>query len=146
LAGAAAHNAPVFDKEEPMPRAGRFLLARWPATRPTPDGGALRDARGNGVARSVRAEGRRWVVDDRLSGPFRSVAWHWRLCPGAWRLAQGGIGGEAATISVIADAPLRCELVDGWESPSYGAIAPAPVLLVTASAPVGRVITTIDLP
>jgi hypothetical protein len=146
LAGAAAHNAPVFDKAEPMPRAGRFLLARWPATRPTPDGGALRDARGNGVARSVRAEGRRWVVDDRLSGPFRSVAWHWRLCPGAWRLAQGGIGGEAATISVIADAPLRCELVDGWESPSYGAIAPAPVLLVTASAPVGRVITTIDLP
>jgi hypothetical protein len=146
LAGAAAHNAPVFDGAEPMPRAGRFLLARWPAMRPILDGGALRDSRGNGVARSVLVQGdRRWVVEDRLSGPFRSVAWHWRLCPGAWRLTRDGIAGDAATISVIAAAPLRCELVDGWESPSYGAITPAPVLLVTASAPISRVTTAIDL-
>jgi hypothetical protein len=146
LAGAAAHNAPVFDRAEPMPRVGRFLLARWPAMRPIPDGAALRDSRGNGVARSVRVEGRRWMVEDRLSGPFRTVAWHWRLCPGAWRLTPDGLVGEAATISVIADAPLRCDLVGGWESPSYGAIVPAPVLLVTASTPVSRVTTKIQLP
>ena len=147
LAGAAAHNAPVFDGVEPMPRAGRFLLARWPAMRVIPDGGALRDSRGNGVARSVLLEGgRRWMVEDKLSGPFRAVAWHWRLCPGPWRLTREGIAGQAATISVAADAPLRCELVGGWESPSYGAIAPASVLLVTARAPVSRVTTTIDLP
>ena len=146
LAGAAAHNAPVFDQAEPMPRAGRFLLARWPVMRPIPDGGALRDSRGNGVARSVRVDSRRWMVEDRLSGPFRSVAWHWRLCPGAWRLTPDGLTGEVATISVTADAPLRYELVSGWESLSYGAIAPAPVLLVTASVPVGRVTTTILLP
>jgi hypothetical protein len=146
LADAAAHNAPVFDQAEPMPRAGRFLLARWPTMRPIADGGALRDARGNGVARSVRAEGRRWRVEDRLSGPFRAVAWHWRLCPGAWRLTPDGLVGEAATISVIADAPLRIDLTGGWESPSYGAIVPAPVLRVTARAPVGRVTTTIQLP
>ncbi len=147
LAGAAAHNAPVFDGAEPMPRAGHFLLARWPAMRVIPDGGALRDSRGNGVARSVLLEGgRRWMVEDKLSGPFRAVAWHWRLCPGPWRLTREGIAGQAATISVAADAPLRCELVGGWESPSYGAIAPASVLLVTARAPVSRVTTTIDLP
>jgi hypothetical protein len=146
LAGAAAHNAPVFDQAEPMPRAGRFLLARWPAMRPIPDGGALRDARGNGVARSVRAEGCRWRVEDKLSGPFRAVAWHWRLCPGAWRLTPDGLVGEAARLSVIADAPFRLDLIDGWESPSYGAIVPAPVLRVSAGAPVGRVITTIHLP
>ncbi len=146
LAGAAAHNAPVFDQAEPMPRAGRFLLARWPAMRPAPDGAALRDARGNDVARSVRAEGRRWMVEDKLSGPFRAVAWHWRLCPGAWRLTPDGLVGEAATISVIADAPLRLDMTDGWESPSYGAIVPTPVLRVTASAPIGHVTTAIHLP
>ena len=52
-----------------------FLLARWPAMRSIPDGGALRDSRGNRVARSVLLEGgRRWGVEDRLSGPFRAVA------------------------------------------------------------------------
>ncbi|WP_368415363.1 heparinase II/III family protein [Falsiroseomonas sp.] len=146
LAGAAAHNAPVFDQAEPMPRVGRFLLANWPAMRPIPDGATLRDARGNRVTRSVRPEGRRFVVEDKLSGPFRAVAWHWRLCPGAWRVTPDGLVGEAATISVIADAPLRLDLTDGWESPSYGAIVPAPLLRVTASAPIGRVTTTIRLP
>ena len=146
LAGAAAHNAPVFDQSEPMPRVGRFLLANWPAMCPATDGAALRDARGNRVTRSVRAEGRRFVVEDKLSGPFRAVAWHWRLCPGAWRLTPDGLVGEAATISVSADAPLRLDLTGGWESPSYGAIVPAPVLRVTASAPIARVTTTIRLP
>ena len=86
------------------------------------------------------------MVEDSLSGPFRAVAWHWRLCPGAWRLTPDGLTGEAATISVIADAPIRLDLTDGWESPSYGAIVTAPVLRVTASAPIGRVTTTIHLP
>jgi hypothetical protein len=37
-------------------------------------------------------------------------------------------------------------MTDGWESPSYGAIVPAPVLRVTASAPIGHVTTAIQLP
>jgi hypothetical protein len=86
------------------------------------------------------------MVEDKLSGPFRAVAWHWRLCPGAWRLTPDGLVGEAATISVIADAPLRLDMTDGWESPSYGAIVPTPVLRVTASAPIGHVTTAIHLP
>jgi hypothetical protein len=145
LSGAAAHNAPVFDGAEPMPRAGRFLLARWPALRALPDGAARRDAQGNHTMRVVRAEGRRWTVDDRLAGPFRAVAWHWRLSPGPWRLTGRGVEGPAATIEVVGDAPVSVALAEGWESAGYGAIAPAPVLRVGADAPVSRVTTTIRL-
>ena len=145
LAGAAGHNAPVFDGAEPMPRAGRFLLARWPTLRALPDGAALRDARGNAVARRIAAEGRAWRVEDTLSGPFRAVAWHWRLCPCDWRVTDTGAEGPAARIAVAADAPIAIELRQGWESLAYGAIAPVPVLRVTAAAPIRRVTTTIHL-
>lgn len=145
LAGAAAHNAPVFDDAEPMPRAGRFLLARWPALRPLPDGAALRDARGNRVARRVAVRGRAVVVEDSLAGPFRVVAWHWRLCPGDWRITATGAESPAASIEVAADAPIRVALRQGWESPAYGAIAPVPVLRVTATAPIRRATTTLHL-
>jgi hypothetical protein len=146
LAGAAAHNAPVFDETEPMPRAGRFLLARWPALRPLPDGAALRDRRGCAVARQVRVAGRTWLVEDRLEGPFRQVAWRWRLCPGPWRRNAAGVGGPAAAITAEADAPLRVELVTEWESPAYGEIAPAPVLRLRAKAPLRWLRLRIRLP
>jgi hypothetical protein len=146
LAGAAAHDAPVFDEAEPMPRAGRFLLARWPALRDVPDGAALRDARGNRVTRSIGVAGRVWTVEDRLAGPFRRVAWHWRLCPGPWRVTAHGATGPAATLEIAGDAACDITLTDGWESPAYGVIAPAPVLRVVAAAPVTRMTTTIRLP
>jgi hypothetical protein len=146
LAGAAAHDAPVFDDAEPMPRAGRFLLARWPRLRDLPDGAALRDARGNSLARRIGVAGRVWTVEDRIAGPFRQVTWHWRLCPGAWRVTARGATGPAATIEAAGDAPVEIALVDGWESPAYGAIVPAQVLRVTAAAPVTRMTTTIRLP
>ncbi len=146
LCGAAAHNAPVFDGAEPMPRAGRFILARWPALEALPDGAALHDAAGHRVARRVHAEGRLWTVEDVVAGRFTEVAWHWRLAPGPWRSVPGGVAGPAAAITVSADAPLRIALCRGWESPAYGAIAPAPVLRVTAAGPVRRVVTRIRLP
>jgi hypothetical protein len=146
LSGAAAHNGAVFDGADPMPRAGRFLLARWQRLRDLPEGAEARDARGNRQARRLRAEGRTWTVEDSLSGPFRRVALHWRLRPGAWRLTAEGVEGPAARIAVTADAPLRLALTQGWESPAYGRIAPAPVLLVEADAPVRRITTRIALP
>ncbi len=145
LAGAAAHDAAVFDGEEPMPRAGRFLLARWPRLRALPDGAALRDRRGNRQARRVHVEGRVWTVEDRLSGPFRRAAFHWRLRPGAWTLRADGAAGRAE-IAVEADAPLHLSLRVGWESPGYGRIAPAPLLVVEAAAPVTTIVTRIRLP
>lgn len=146
LAGAAGHNAPVFDGQEPMPRAGRFLLARWPRIAARPEGAALRDARGNAVERSIRLDPGLCTVRDALRGPFRRVAWHWRLCPGHWRLTERGAEGAAAAIELAADAPLRLELRDGWESPAYGAVAAVPVLRVEADAPVSRLLTRIRLP
>jgi hypothetical protein len=146
LSGAAAHDAPVFDAAEPMPRVGRFLLARWPALRALADGAALCDARGNTVARTIGGEGRHWIVEDRLAGSFRRVAWHWRLAPGPWRLTATGAESPAGSIAVAADAPVSVALVAGWESAAYGAITRAPVLCVTAAAPLCRVATTICLP
>jgi hypothetical protein len=146
LAGSAGHNAAVFDGAEMMPRAGRFLLARWPRVRALPDGAALRDARGNRQIRRIAAEGRVWTVEDRLSGRFRRVALHWRLAPRQWRLGGDGIEGASAGITVAADAPIRVSLRRGWESPAYGHIAPCPVLVVEAEAPVSRIVTRIALP
>ena len=146
MSGAAGHNAPVFDGAEPMRRAGRFLLSRWPTVSALRDGAALRDQRGNEVLREISVGGRAWTVRDRLSGPFSRVAWHWRLCPGEWSLTPDGAQGPAARITVESDAPLRLELVTGWESPAYGAVRPARVLRVEASAPVAQVVTRIALP
>uniref|UniRef100_UPI001F17BBBD heparinase II/III domain-containing protein n=1 Tax=Falsiroseomonas oryziterrae TaxID=2911368 RepID=UPI001F17BBBD len=136
LWGAAAHNAPVFDETDPMPRIGRFLLARWPRLAARDDGAALRDARGNRVTRRVFVAGRTWTIEDRVAGRFRRVAWHWRLCPGRWQRSAAGLVSPLAHLSVGADAPLGLDLVAGEESPAYGALRAAPVLRVTAAAPV----------
>ncbi len=146
LAGAAAHNAAVFDGADPMPRAGRFLLAGWQRVAAVPDGAVARDRRGNRQERRLHVAGRAWTVQDRLSGPFRHVAFHWRLPPGEWRCTADGAAGPDATLAVSADAPLLITLRGGWESPAYGRIAPAPVLVVEAAAPVALVTTRIVLP
>ncbi len=136
LAGATAHNAPVFDGAEPMPRIGRFLLARWPRLTPLPDGAMARDARGNETRREVTTDGRDWLVQDRLAGSFCQVAWHWRLAPAAWRLMPDGASSPLARLTVSADAPLRLDLVSGFESPRYGVVTSVPVLRAEASAPI----------
>jgi hypothetical protein len=74
------------------------------------------------------------------------VAWHWRLCPGDWRLTAVGAEGPAAAITVSADAPFRCSLGAGWESPAYGVIRQVPLLRVVADATASRVATCIRLP
>jgi hypothetical protein len=146
IAGAAAHNAPVFDGREPMPRAGRFLLARWPRLHALPDGAARRDADGNRHERRVAVSGRCWTIEDRLAGPFQAVALRWRLAAGEWRLDGNGVTGDAAAIRLSADAPLALSLEQGWESPAYGALRPVPVLVARAAAPVARIVTRVTLP
>lgn len=146
LSGAAAHNGAVFDAAEPMPRAGRFLLARWPRLTLLPEGAALRDRRGNRQARSLAVQGRAWTVTDRFGGPFRRLALHWRLADGLWTLLADGVAGPAARLTISADAPFTLRLESGWVSPAYGAIRRAPVLVVEAAAPVACIVTRIDLP
>jgi hypothetical protein len=144
--GACAHNAAVFDDREPMPRAGRFLLAGWPRLEDCEDGAAATDRFGNHQRRQVAVEGRVWTVTDTLRGPFRRAAFHWRLAPGRWELGEDGVVGEALAIRIAADAPFTLRLAAGWESPAYGSVRPAPVLMVRLAAPVGRVVTTLECP
>jgi len=144
--GTAAHNSIAFDGEDQMRRLSRFLFSHWPATGALPDGGWLRDWRGRRQARRVRAGGRRWVVEDRLAGPFREAVLRWRLAPGAWTLRPDGVDGAAARLRVTADTPLACTLEAGWESPAYGVVRPAPMLVVRVRKPVTNLTTVIDLP
>lgn len=146
LTGTAAHNTVEFDGADQMPRASRFLFARWPETGTLPDGAWARDRRGNRHARAVRRAGRTWLVEDRVSGGFARLALRWRLAPGEWRAAVDGAAGPMARLAVSADAPLSCALEQGWESPAYGDVRPAPVLVARAEAPVSRLLTSIELP
>ncbi len=147
LTGTAAHNTVEFDGADQMPRVSRFLFARWPDTGRLPDGAWARDGRGNRHARAVRREGRTWLVEDRVSGGFARLALRWRLPPqGEWRGTPDGAEGPMARLGVAADAPLACAIEPGWESPAYGAVRAAPVLVARAGAPVTRLLTRIELP
>ena len=146
LTGTAAHNTIEFDGADQMPRVSRFLFARWPETGRLPDGASMRDHRGNHHARSVRREGRTWLVEDRVSGGFARLALRWRLAPAAWRETADGLEAPVARLSVTADAPLLRALEAGWESPAYGEVRAAPVLVARAEAPVSRLLTRIELP
>ncbi|MDP3418849.1 heparinase II/III family protein [Falsiroseomonas sp.] len=149
LASGAAHNAVLFDEAEPMPRLGRFLFARWPRLRDLPDGAARRDAAGPRHARRVQVRGRCWTVTDHLAGRFGVATLRWRLPDGDWRLHGDMAEDGRLQLRIEADAPrgaLSLAMERGWHSPAYGAIAPCPVLCVTARAPVARLVTTITLP
>jgi hypothetical protein len=145
LTGTAAHNTIAFDGEDQMPRVSRFLFSHWPAMGTLPDGAWLRDWRGRRHARRVRAEGRRWVVEDRLGGPFREAVLRWRLAPGPWRALPDGAAGPAATLRITADGPFACALEPGWESPAYGEVRPVPVLVVRVRSRITYLTTVIDL-
>ncbi|MBW8270443.1 heparinase II/III-family protein [Caldovatus sp. SYSU G05006] len=144
--GTAAHNTLTFDGEDQMPRAGRFLFARWPRTEALPAGAAYTDHRGRRHARTLAVEGRTWRIEDRVAGPFREIVVRWRLAPGDWTPAPDGVRGPLAQLSARADAPLEAALVQGWESPAYGVVGPAPVLELRARAPVSRILTVLRLP
>ncbi|WP_439597542.1 heparinase II/III domain-containing protein [Falsiroseomonas sp.] len=151
LAGGAAHNAVLFDEAEPMPRLGRFLLARWPRLRNLPEGAARQDAAGHRHARSVAVQGRLWTVTDALAGRFRQASLRWRLPPGDWRLAEDGRGAtdgrlRLAVASDAAPGALRLALEPGWESPGYGRIARCTLLHIRIAAPATRLVTQIHLP
>ena len=145
FSAATAHNLIVFDGQEPMPRASRFLHARWPAMATLADGAARRDTHGHTHRRRVLPEGRLWRVLDDVEGPFTEIALRWRLGPGAWRATANGASGPAI-LALSADAPLAVSLEAGWESPAYGTVRPCTVLTARARAPVRHLETRIELP
>jgi len=144
LADTAGHNTVEFDGEAQMPRLSRFLYARWPRCRALPDGAALTDWRGRRHERRIRLDAGSLVVEDRLAGPFATIALRWRLAPGDWRPTEDGAARGGFRIALAADAPCRIALVQGWESPAYGVVRPAPVLELRAAAPVARLTTWVE--
>lgn len=146
FSGTAAHNTIAFDGADQMPAVTRFLRARWPTGGALPDGGWMPDRRGNRHARRVLAEGRRWLVEDEVSGPFRDLALRWHLVRGDWRRTADGVAGPFGALAVTADAPLALSLEEAWRSPAYGVVERAPVLVARAAAPVSRVRTIVHLP
>ncbi|MES2711095.1 MAG: heparinase II/III-family protein, partial [Pseudomonadota bacterium] len=145
LAAARAHNLITFDDAEPMPRVTRFLFARWPRTRLLPEGAETRDSSGMTHAREVTLCPHALRVTDRIRGPFRRATLRWRLAPGAWRLDGDAALGCGARIAISADAPMKLRLVQGWESPAYGSLAPVPVLEAEVAAPATRLETLVDI-
>jgi hypothetical protein len=143
LAGTAGHNTVQFDGEDQMPRLSRFLFARWPRCEALHDGARLRDWRGRVQERRFRLLGRSLVVEDLVAGPFARLVLRWRLAPGDWRATPSGVEGPRARITVSADAPCRIRLAQGWASPAYGMVEPAPVLEATVAAPVTRLVTVV---
>lgn len=143
--GTAAHNTITFDGADQMPRVGRFLFARWPRGGTLPDGAWIRDHRGRRHARTVRPDpdGRGWTVEDVVEGRFEEAALRWRLDPDqGWRPAEEGPGlvvGRAGRLAVSADHPVAVTLEPGWESPFYGVVHPAPVLVARLRGGSGRV-------
>ncbi len=146
LASAGSHNLIRFDGREPMPRAGRFLLARWPRCGLLADGAWTRDRYGNRHARRLRVEQGQWIVTDQLDGGFRHAVLRWRLAPGEWHLRPDGVAGPLACLRITADTGFRCRLRRGFESLHYGSASPLPVLEVWLPAPVTTVTTRISLP
>jgi len=146
LPGTAAHNTVAFDGQDQMPRAGRFLFARWPRTRTLPEGAAVTDHAGRMHERRITADGRHWRVEDGLGGPFREAVLRWRLGPGVWVALPDGAAGPRARLRLSADAPCTIAIEPGHASPAYGRVEPAAILTLRARAPVRRLVTEIMLP
>ncbi|MDN3566365.1 heparinase II/III-family protein [Paeniroseomonas aquatica] len=146
LAGTAGHNTVEFDGRGQMPAVSRFLFARWPRGGPLPDGGWIRDHRGNRHERRVTPAGRLWRIEDRLAGPWQRAALRWRLAPGPWRLTADGASGPFARLRIAADGPVTLALEAGEESLAYGVCTSVPVLVARVDRPVCRLTTLVILP
>ncbi|WP_240790107.1 heparinase II/III family protein [Roseomonas sp. HF4] len=145
LAGTAGHNTVEFDGEDQMPRVSRFLYARWPACRALPDGAVLTDHRGRRHERRLRLSAAQLEVEDSLSGPFSRAVLRWRLAPGPWRPTATGAERPGMRLALGADVPHRIRLAEGWESPAYGEVRPAPVLELALRGPAARIATRVEV-
>jgi len=138
--GTESHNTVQFDGRDQMPRLGRFLFGDWletamvvPAAE-TPEGlvfeAAYRDRQGASHRRRVLL-GDSLRVSDEVAGFSNKAVLRWRLAPGAWRL-EGELvtDGTHALRIICSEAPVRIEIIEGWESRYYMEKSTVPVLEV----------------
>lgn len=157
---AGAHNGPVFDGMDAMPRLGRFLYADWIAARA--DGPTGASTEGLEIAATATArDGRtcrrrlmvgedRVVLSDTARGQRQNLSWRFRLGPGPWQLA--GSGGDTVCtrpgLRIAIEAPgAAVALVGDGASPRYGEIRPATALEIRLEgADPGRLDLTVTFP
>ncbi len=138
LAGTTHHGTAQWGEQDRPPRLGRFLFAAPPRLRLLETGpGSLRAACDR-HDRTVTVAGHAWTVTDRLA-PGATL--RWRLPAGTWLRRPDGVEGAAAALAVTADGPIDLRLVQGWDSPRYGARERIPVLTIRLG-PAAQTVTT----
>jgi hypothetical protein len=154
--GVESHNTIEFDRSEPMPRLSRFLFGKWPevdsqewvvSESETRWSGGYKDYLGRIHHRTVQLDGRKWQIEDIVSGFTSSAILRWRLIPAEWVLDGEKIISDKATILIETNGVVieRMELVDGWESRYYNAKSQVLVLEVEIRQ-AGTLFTKIELP
>jgi hypothetical protein len=151
--GTEGHNTVQFDDRDQMQRISRFLMGDWLETRNFENlhvdgeyacfGAGYRDRMGACHHRQVRLGETRLNVVDAVAGFKRKAVLRWRLLPGQWameRLPNGVRLKNAAMSPLLLEVtssaePVRCEIVEGWESRFYGEMTQVPVLEVEVRDP-----------
>ena len=152
--GTAAHNTVQFDEREQMPALGRFLRGDWLVARdvsfqgdPAGDlsmGALYEDRLGCRHARRVELGDDGVKVTDELSGFHERAVLRWRLEPGEYAVSGQEIVKAGLRVKVTAEpAPVRLELVPGWESRHYLQKRELVVLEVELGKP-GTIVTEIS--
>jgi hypothetical protein len=151
--GTVGHNTVQFDDRDQMPRISRFLVGDWLETRNLENlheegghvcfGAGYRDRLGACHHRHVRLGETGLEVVDAVSGFKLKAVMRWRLAPGQWAMERlpGGVRLQNAAMSPLllevtsSAEPVRCEIVEGWESRFYGEMTQVPVLEVEVRDP-----------
>jgi len=145
FAGTAAHNTIEFDGRDQMPRLGRFLFGAWlksedVAAVAEQDGAVIaaagyRDAWGARHHRSITLRERSLTCTDRISGRAHRAVLRWRLAPGNWQMADGGVTDGRISLRLRGPKSMALRLVEGRESRRYLESTTLPVLEAEISVP-----------
>ncbi|MFW5731413.1 MAG: alginate lyase family protein, partial [Desulfonatronovibrionaceae bacterium] len=150
-----AHNTASFDKQEQMPRIGRFLMGRWikpdfvSNIESNHDGtmscrAAYTDHLGRTHQRCIEWKNDVWKVVDQFKGNYEMVQARYRLLP-----EQYSINGHILTASwgqmevLTPDCEVRLE--KGLESLYYWEKQDVELLVVTGGVECRRIVVRIDL-
>lgn len=150
----ASHNTIELDGQDQMVKGPRFMWFRWIRAKlldlqTSSDGQShhlesehygYRRLPGSPVHhRSIDRHGDTWVITDDLSGQGEhDIALRWRLCPADWKYIDGLWHATVAgtDLAIAIQAPWKCRLVsgqesppEGWESLYYGRKVPAPTII-----------------
>jgi len=123
-----AHNTVEFDGRGQMPSLSKFLFGEWTPVREVKHSaasfqGSFTDYQGCTHKRKVEfdAESSLWVVEDHVSGGFKSGCLRWRLNPDwHWQQCSSGAKSSAMNIEISGSSEISVQHSVGFESLTYG--------------------------